>query len=156
MTRLAGLVPAGVICEIMNEDGTMARLDDLKNFVKEYGLKLVSIEDLIKYRYRKEKFVEKISDAVLPTRYGKFNLYAYRSVLDEGKTHVALVKGDVAGRKDVLVRVHSECLTGDALGSTRCDCGTQLNNALKKIGQSNRGVLLYMRLKFCPISDFPP
>ncbi len=145
MARLAGLFPSGVICEIMNEDGTMARLGDLKKFVKEHKLKLVSIEDLIKYRYREEKFVEKISEAVLPTRYGKFNLHAYRSSLDGGKTHVALVKGDLSGSEDVLVRVHSECLTGDVLGSIRCDCGTQLRTALKMIGDSSRGVLLYMR-----------
>ncbi|MEA3506450.1 MAG: bifunctional 3,4-dihydroxy-2-butanone-4-phosphate synthase/GTP cyclohydrolase II [Elusimicrobiota bacterium] len=145
MARLAGFFPAGVICEIMNEDGTMARLADLKKFVKEHNLKLVSIADLIKYRYRKEKFVEKVSETVLPTRYGEFNLYAYRSLLDGNKTHIALVKGDVKEKKDVLVRVHSECLTGDVLGSTRCDCGIQLDSALRKIGNSKSGVLLYMR-----------
>lgn len=144
LARLAGLYPAGVICEIMNEDGSMARLPQLREFCAKHQLKLVSIADLISYRRATEKHVERIARAELPTRYGRFALIAYRSSLD-GSEHLALVKGDVAGKGNVLVRVHSECLTGDVLGSLRCDCGPQLAYALAAIEKEGSGVLLYMR-----------
>jgi 3,4-dihydroxy 2-butanone 4-phosphate synthase/GTP cyclohydrolase II len=145
LARLAGLYPAGVICEIMNEDGTMARLPQLKEFVKKHKMKPISIEDLIKYRNRKERFVQRITETDFPTKYGKFKLYTYQSLFDEEHVHVALVKGDVSGKKNVPVRVHSECLTGDVLGSKRCDCGQQRDKALEMIGKSKNGVFIYMR-----------
>jgi 3,4-dihydroxy 2-butanone 4-phosphate synthase / GTP cyclohydrolase II len=144
LARMAGLYPAGVICEIMNEDGTMARLPQLMDFAARHGLSIITIADIIKYRTRNEKLVRKVAVTRLPTRYGDFMVHAYESILD-GECHIALVKGELAGRKDVAVRVHSECLTGDALGSLRCDCGSQLNRALEIIGELECGVLLYMR-----------
>ncbi len=144
LARLAGLQPAGVICEIMNEDGTMARLPQLEEFAARFGLKIVSVADLIAYRRRHEKLVHRVAEAALPTRHGEFRAIAYRSDVDTGE-HLALVMGDITTEEPVLVRVHSECVTGDVLGSLRCDCGEQLNMAMEKIGQEGRGVLLYMR-----------
>jgi 3,4-dihydroxy 2-butanone 4-phosphate synthase/GTP cyclohydrolase II len=143
LARLAGLNPAGVVCEIMNEDGTMARVPDLVPYCERHGLKLVTVEDLIEYRRRHEKLVERMTTVRLPTAYGEFTAVAFREVLT-GKNHVALVKGEVEGREDVLVRVHSECLTGDVFHSLRCDCGEQLELALRRIAAEDRGVLLYM------------
>lgn len=143
--RMAGLYPAGAICEIMNDDGTMARVPQLMDFVKEHGLKIITIADLISYRRNTEKLIRKAAEASLPTEFGKFRIMAYENVMN-GEHHVALVKGDVASSEEpVLVRVHSECLTGDAFHSKRCDCGEQLNIAMKKISEENRGVILYMR-----------
>jgi 3,4-dihydroxy 2-butanone 4-phosphate synthase/GTP cyclohydrolase II len=144
LARLAGLRHAGVICEILKEDGSMARLPDLVPFAKEHGLKLVSIADLIRYRLSHDRLVERVSDAVIPTRHGDFKIIAYRNVVDLHE-HLAIVKGDVSGQPQVLVRVHSECFTGDVLGSWRCDCGAQLDRALELIAQEGRGVLLYLR-----------
>jgi 3,4-dihydroxy 2-butanone 4-phosphate synthase/GTP cyclohydrolase II len=143
LARLAGLNPAGVVCEIMNEDGTMARVPDLVPYCVRHGLKLVTVEDLIEYRRRHEKLVERMTTVRLPTAYGEFTAVAFREVLT-GKNHVALVRGEVEGREDVLVRVHSECLTGDVFHSLRCDCGEQLELALRRIAAEERGVLLYM------------
>src|SRR5687767_5135246 len=143
LARLAGLNPAGVVCEIMNEDGTMARVPDLIPYCGRHGIKLVTVEDLIEYRRRTEKLVERMTSVRLPTAYGEFTAVAFREVLT-GKTHVALVKGEVDGEEDVLVRVHSECLTGDVFHSLRCDCGEQLELALQRIAAEERGVLLYM------------
>jgi 3,4-dihydroxy 2-butanone 4-phosphate synthase/GTP cyclohydrolase II len=143
LARLAGLNPAGVVCEIMNEDGTMARVPDLVPYCERHGLKLVTVEDLIEYRRRHEQLVERMTTVRLPTAYGEFTAVAFREVLT-GKNHVALVKGEVEGREDVLVRVHSECLTGDVFHSLRCDCGEQLELALRRIAAEERGVLLYM------------
>ena len=122
LTRLAGLIPAGVICEVMNTDGTMARVPDLVGYCEKHGLKMVTVADLIAYRRRTEKLVERIVSTRLPTAYGEFTAVGYRSLIDD-KHHVAMVKGDVSGSEDVLVRVHSECLTGDVFHSLRCDCG---------------------------------
>ncbi len=144
LARLAGLTPAAVICEIMNDDGTMARVPDLVPYAKRHGLKIVTVADLIKYRRRTEKLIRRAATVTLPTKYGEFRAIGYESVLDGGQ-HVALVKGDVAGKSDVLVRVHSECLTGDVFGSLRCDCGEQLAEALRRIESEGMGVLLYMR-----------
>ena len=143
LARLAGLTPAGVICEVMNEDGTMARVPDLIPYCERHGLKLVTIADLIEYRRRTEKLVERMTSVRLPTAYGEFTAVAFRETLS-GKHHVALVKGEVAGRENVLVRVHSECLTGDVFHSLRCDCGEQLEQAFAQIGAEPAGVLLYM------------
>src|SRR3954449_220600 len=143
LARLAGLIPAGVICEVMNEDGTMARVRDLVPYCRRHGLKLVKVADLIAYRRRNDKLVERVVETALPTAYGEFTAVGYRSLTD-GKHHVAMVKGDVAGLEDVLVRVHSECLTGDVFHSLRCDCGEQLESALAQIEQEGRGVLLYL------------
>ena len=144
LARLAGLIPAGVICEIMNDDGTMARVNDLIPYARRHGLKIITVADLIKYRRRNEKLVRRAATVALPTRYGEFKAIGYESVVD-GAHHVAIVKGDVAGRHDVLVRVHSECLTGDVFGSLRCDCGDQLAEALCRIEEEGAGVVLYMR-----------
>jgi 3,4-dihydroxy 2-butanone 4-phosphate synthase / GTP cyclohydrolase II len=143
LARLAGLNPAGVICEIMNDDGTMARVPDLALYCERHGLKMISVADLIAYRRRTEKLIERIATASLPTGFGDFEVVGYRSLLD-GKHHVALVKGDVAGAEDVLVRVHSECLTGDVFHSMRCDCGEQLQAALMRIEEEGTGVLVYL------------
>ncbi|MHB1343907.1 MAG: bifunctional 3,4-dihydroxy-2-butanone-4-phosphate synthase/GTP cyclohydrolase II [Thermoleophilia bacterium] len=143
LSRLAGLNPAGVICEIMNEDGTMARVPDLIPYCLEHGLKMVTVADLIEYRRRTERLVLRGAVARLPTRYGMFTAFGYESLLD-GEQHLAVVKGDVAGKENVLVRVHSECLTGDVLGSLRCDCGEQLDAAMASIEREGLGVLLYM------------
>ncbi|HRX26526.1 MAG TPA: GTP cyclohydrolase II, partial [Aminivibrio sp.] len=141
------LPPAGVICEIMNEDGTMARLPDLVTFAGKNGLKIISIEDLIAYRSKREKLVEKIAKVELPTSHGFFTAHAYRNLNDDNLDHVhmALVKGAVEGKENVLVRVHSECLTGDVFGSLRCDCGPQLAQAMEMIEAEGQGILLYMR-----------
>ncbi|HEY8965482.1 MAG TPA: bifunctional 3,4-dihydroxy-2-butanone-4-phosphate synthase/GTP cyclohydrolase II [Candidatus Methylacidiphilales bacterium] len=144
LVRLAGLDPSAAICEIMNDDGTMARLPQLLKFKKKHGLKLCSIQSLIEYRRRSEKLVEFVEKIKLPTAYGNFDLWLYRSVVD-GQNHMALVRGDVGDGEPALVRVHSECLTGDAFGSCRCDCGPQLHDALRRIDHEGRGVLLYMR-----------
>ena len=144
LARLAGMNQAGVICEVMKDDGTMARVPDLTEFAKEHGLKLCSIENLIKYRRLTEKLVNKTVTTKIPTPYGDFSLHVYETSVDNWH-HLAFVKGDVAGRKGILVRVHSECLTGDVFGSQRCDCGDQLHKALQMIHQEDMGVLLYMR-----------
>jgi 3,4-dihydroxy 2-butanone 4-phosphate synthase / GTP cyclohydrolase II len=143
LARLAGLTPAGVICEIMNDDGTMARVPDLTTYCARHGLKMITVSDLVAYRRRTERLVERIAIADMPTKYGPFAAHGYRSVID-GQQHVALVCGDVDGAKDVLVRVHSECLTGDVFGSFRCDCGEQLERAMSQIAQEGTGVLLYL------------
>ena len=143
LARLAGLYPAGVVCEVVNEDGTMARLDDLERFAKEHDLSIISIADLIAYRRRREKLVHRATEARIPTAFGTFTAIAYESF--DGRTHVALVKGDVASREDVLVRVHSECFTGDVLGSIRCDCGLQLAEAMRRIDEEGAGAVVYIR-----------
>ncbi len=144
LARLAGRAPAGVLCELVNEDGTMARLPELERFAGQHGLKLISIAALIRHRRQREKLVTRIAEARIPTGWGEFTAYAYRSVLD-GSEHLALVKGAVAGEQNVLVRVHSECLTGDAFGSLRCDCGPQLHGALRRIAEEGLGVVVYLR-----------
>ncbi|WP_207744412.1 bifunctional 3,4-dihydroxy-2-butanone-4-phosphate synthase/GTP cyclohydrolase II [Desulfallas sp. Bu1-1] len=144
LTRLAGMYPAGVICEIMKDDGTMARVPELIEFCKTHGLKMITIADLIKYRRRHEKLIRRVESAKLPTKYGRFTAIAYESLLDK-KEHIALVKGDLSSVEAPLVRVHSECLTGDVFGSSRCDCGDQLARALEMIEREGVGVLLYMR-----------
>jgi 3,4-dihydroxy 2-butanone 4-phosphate synthase / GTP cyclohydrolase II len=144
LARLAGLYPAGVLCETVNEDGTMARLPDLTVFARAHGLKLISIADLIEYRRQHEVLVTKVAEANIPTQHGEFRSIAYESVVD-GRTHVALVTGDIGEGADVLTRVHSECLTGDVFGSLRCDCGGQLDRAMELIGREGRGVILYIR-----------
>jgi 3,4-dihydroxy 2-butanone 4-phosphate synthase / GTP cyclohydrolase II len=143
LARLAGLIPAGVVCEIMNEDGTMARVPDLIPYCERLGLKLVTVADLIEYRRRHEQLVERMTTVQLPTAYGDFTAVAFREKLT-GKHHVALVRGEVDGAENVLVRVHSECLTGDVFHSLRCDCGEQLEQALAQIAAEEQGVLLYM------------
>ncbi|QXM06817.1 bifunctional 3,4-dihydroxy-2-butanone-4-phosphate synthase/GTP cyclohydrolase II [Crassaminicella indica] len=144
LAKLSGLYPAGVICEIMNEDGTMARIPQLMEYVKKHNLKIITIADLITYRRKNEFLVEKITSANMPTKYGNFKIIGYQNKLN-GEHHVALVKGNVKSGEPILVRVHSECLTGDCFGSLRCDCGDQLATALKNIEKEGRGVLLYMR-----------
>ena len=143
LARLAGLFPAGVICEIMNEDGTMARVPQLVEIKKRFGLKMITIEDLIRYRSRTEKLVKKVVEVKLPTVYGEFRGVLYQALTDN-RHHLALVKGEVEGKENVLVRVHSECLTGDVFGSLRCDCGNQLRMALRKIEEEGMGVFLYI------------
>jgi len=144
LAKLAGLYPAAVICEIMNDDGTMARVPQLMEFAKKFDIKIITIADLIEYRRRTEKLVKKVDDARLPTKYGDFTAVAYESLLDH-KGHIALVKGVWEPNEPILVRVHSECLTGDVFGSNRCDCGEQLATALSMIEKEGKGVLLYMR-----------
>lgn len=144
IARMAGLFPAGVICEIMNEDGTMARLPQLEKIADKFDLKIVTIADLIAYRRRNEKLVHRVTEAKLPTKYGEFTAIAYRSDI-EPEEHVALVMGEVDGDESVLVRVHSECITGEVFGSLRCDCGEQLDMAMKIIAREGRGVIVYMR-----------
>jgi 3,4-dihydroxy 2-butanone 4-phosphate synthase/GTP cyclohydrolase II len=143
LARLAGLNPAGVICEVMNDDGTMARVDDLVGYCARHGLKMITVADLIAYRRRHDKLVERVVSTKLPTGFGDFDAVGYRELVG-GKHHVALVKGDVDGAQDVLVRVHSECLTGDVFHSLRCDCGEQLESALSMIEREGHGVLLYL------------
>jgi len=147
LARLAGMAPVGVICEIIRDDGAMARFPDLLEFASRHGLRIMTIEELIRYRNRKEKLVEKVAIVDLPTEYGNFTAHAYISVLEDmkEKIHLALVKGDISSGEETLVRVHSECLTGDALGSLRCDCGPQLREAMRMIDAEGKGVLLYMR-----------
>ncbi|MBI9031312.1 bifunctional 3,4-dihydroxy-2-butanone-4-phosphate synthase/GTP cyclohydrolase II [bacterium] len=144
LAKLAKLQPMGVICEIINEDGSMARLKDLEGYSKKHGLKIITIADLIKYRKANEELVQLISKAKLPTHFGDFDIYIFRSTISN-EEHLALVKGDIADGKDMLVRVHSECLTGDALFSARCDCGQQLEYAFDRISEEGRGVILYMK-----------
>ncbi len=144
MARLAGLYPAGVICEVMKEDGTMARLPELEIMASKYGLKIVTIADLITHRLSNEKLVQQIAKAKLPTVFGEFTIMAYKSDVDTTE-HVALVKGDISGDEPVLVRVHSACLTGDIFGSLRCDCGAQIRLAMQTIAKEGRGVFLYMQ-----------
>ncbi len=144
LARLAGLYPAGVLCEVLHPDGTMARLPELVRVAREHGLKLISIADLIEYRRRREKLVRRVAEATIPTLYGEFQAIAFEDELG-GMTHVALVMGEIDGGTDLLVRVHSECLTGDVFGSLRCDCGDQLDAALAAIAAEGRGVVVYMR-----------
>src|SRR5687767_9543044 len=143
LARMAGLYPAGVICEIMNEDGTMARVPELTKFAKKHHLLIITIADLIQYRMQTERLVKRVANAELPTRHGAFRIFAYANQLDN-ETHVALVRGDIGDGKDVLVRVHSKCLTGDVFHSDRCDCGAQLDTAMARIAEEGRGVLLYL------------
>jgi 3,4-dihydroxy 2-butanone 4-phosphate synthase/GTP cyclohydrolase II len=144
LARLAGFQPAGVLCEVMNEDGTMARLPQLEEMADKFGIKIISVADLIAYRRRHEKLVHRVAEAKLPTRYGEFTAIAYRSDIDPDE-HLALVMGDINTEEPVLVRVHSECLTGDVFGSLRCDCGEQIGLAMETIAKEGRGVFLYMR-----------
>ena len=144
LVQLAGCRPIGVICEIMSDDGSMARLAELVAFARRHRLKICTIADLIQFRREREKLVERIEVVKLPTDYGDFDLYLYRSKLD-GQHHLALVFGDVVGKRNVLVRVHSECLTGDVFGSRRCDCGPQLHQAMRQVAEAGRGVVVYMR-----------
>ncbi len=144
LAKLAGLKEAGVICEIIKEDGTMARLPELKEFAEEHDLKLITIADLIKYRKKKDKLINKAAEAELPTKFGDFRIKVYTNEVNN-REHIALIKGDVKGKEDVMVRVHSQCITGDIFGSRRCDCGEQLAKALQQIEDEGRGVLLYMR-----------
>ena len=143
LARMAGLNPAGVICEIMNEDGTMARVPELTKFARKHGLLMITIADLIQYRMRTERLVKRVAHAQLPTEHGDFQIYLYDNQVD-GMTHVALVRGEIGDGKDVLVRVHSKCLTGDVFHSARCDCGAQLDTAMARIAAEGRGVLLYL------------
>jgi 3,4-dihydroxy 2-butanone 4-phosphate synthase/GTP cyclohydrolase II len=143
LPRLAGLNPSGVLCEVMNDDGTMARVPDLVGFCERHGTRMITVADLIAYRRRHDKLVERVVEARLPTEFGEFNVVGFRSLVDD-KHHVAMVKGEVADGDDVLVRVHSECLTGDVFHSLRCDCGQQLESALELIEEEGRGVLLYL------------
>ncbi|CEQ12960.1 GTP cyclohydrolase II [[Clostridium] sordellii] len=144
LSRLAGLEPAGVICEIMSKDGTMARTTELMEFAKKHNLKIITIADLVDYRRTSENLVERVVEVNMPTKYGDFKMYGFINKLN-GEHHVALVKGEIDENEPVLVRVHSECLTGDALGSLRCDCGDQYDAAMKKIAKEGKGILLYMR-----------
>src|SRR3954465_8014826 len=143
LSRMAGLYPGGVICEIMNDDGTMSRVPELTKFARKHNLLMITIADLIQHRMRTERLVKRAATAELPTEHGPFRIFAYENLIDE-LTHVALVKGDISDGKDVLVRVHSKCLTGDVFHSARCDCGAQLHTALDRIAQEGRGVLLYL------------
>jgi len=144
LAQLAGLRPVGVLCEILNDDGTMARLPQLLKFARKHKLKICTVADLIEFRRTREKLVEKIEVVKMPTDHGDFDLHLYRSKID-GQHHLALVRGEVSGAKNVLVRVHSECLTGDVFGSRRCDCGPQLHQAMRQVAAAGRGVILYMR-----------
>ena len=144
LARLAGMYPAGVICEVMNDDGTMSRVPDLERFCAAQGIRMITIADLIRYRMRHERLVTRIAAPTLPTDMGEFRLYAYENLLD-GQTHLALVHGDVQGGEAVLVRVHSECLTGDVFHSKRCDCGDQLHRAMEAVTGAGRGVIVYLR-----------
>ena len=143
LARIAGLYPAGVICEVMNEDGTMARVPELTRFARKHGLPMITIADLIQYRMRNERLVRRVANADMPTEHGPFRIHAYENILDN-ETHIALVRGDISNGKDVLVRVHSKCLTGDVFHSARCDCGAQLDAAMARISTEGRGVLLYL------------
>ncbi len=149
LTKIAGLAPAGIICEIIKDNGEIALLPDLVEISKKFKLKIITIEELIRYRKRKEKLIEKVAEVNMPTKWGNFKAVTYRTIINPetvaaAETHVALVKGDVRGKKDVLIRVHSQCLTGDTFGSKRCDCGEQLDSAFKLINKNGSGVLLYM------------
>lgn len=144
LMNLAGLYPASAICELINEDGSMMGMSDLRQFATDYKIPLITVEEIVRYRRKKEKLVKKVSQARLPTSHGDFEAYVYESILD-GIQHMALVKGEIAGHSDLLVRVHSECLTGDVFGSRRCDCGEQLESAMQLIEKEGRGVILYLR-----------
>ncbi len=144
LARLAGLTPAGVLVEIVNDDGTMKRGQQLRDFADEHGLAMISIDDLVSFRRRTEVLVERVAETRLPTRHGDFTAYGYRIAVDDGE-HLALVHGDVSGGEPVLTRVHSECLTGDVFGSNRCDCGPQLDEALQRIVEAGRGIVIYLR-----------
>ena len=144
LVKIAGLYPSGVICEVMNEDGTMARLNDLEKLTKEYGIKIISIEQIVAYRKANETLVKRVAETRLPTQYGDFKAVAYSSIIDTDE-HLALIKGDISTKDPVLVRVHSQCLTGDTFGSQRCDCGEQIDKSLEAIQAEGRGVFLYMR-----------
>jgi 3,4-dihydroxy 2-butanone 4-phosphate synthase/GTP cyclohydrolase II len=144
LARLAGLYPAGLVCEIMNPDGTMARLTDLKKFAQRHHLKIISVEQMIAYRQRHERLVERVTETVIPTLHGSWKAIAYRSIVDPDE-HVALVMGDIDDGEPVLVRMHSQCVTGDVFQSMRCDCGEQLEKAMQLIGAEGRGVIVYMR-----------
>jgi 3,4-dihydroxy 2-butanone 4-phosphate synthase/GTP cyclohydrolase II len=144
LARMAGCYPAGVLCEIVKDDGTMARVTDLVGFCEEHDLLMISIAQMIKYRRQNEKLIRRIAEARIPTDWGEFTCYVYESVID-GEQHVAMVKGAVQGEQDVMVRVHSECLTGDVFGSRRCDCGVQLDGAMERIAEEGLGVLVYLR-----------
>jgi 3,4-dihydroxy 2-butanone 4-phosphate synthase/GTP cyclohydrolase II len=144
LAKLAGMYPAAVLCEVLHPDGTMARMPELLRVAEEHDLKIISIADLIEFRRRREQLVERVAQAMIPTEHGDFQVYAYESKVD-GRTHVAMVLGEVGDGNQILVRVHSECLTGDVFGSLRCDCGEQLSAALEKIGEKGRGVVLYIR-----------
>jgi 3,4-dihydroxy 2-butanone 4-phosphate synthase/GTP cyclohydrolase II len=143
LARIAGLYPAGVICEIMNDDGTMARVPQLAKFAKRHGLLMITIADLINYRTRHESLVKRVASAKMPTDYGDFRIYAFENTIDK-QTHVALVRGEIGDGRDIMVRVHSQCLTGDVLHSVRCDCGAQRDAALERIAAEGRGILLYL------------
>ncbi len=144
LARMAGKNPAGALCEVVNDDGTMARLPDLEVFAEQHGLLLISIADLIAYRRQHEKLVRRVAEAVIPTPYGKFNAIGYESTVDH-EQHIALVYGEPLGKENVLVRMHSECLTGDVFGSLRCDCGTQLHDAMRHVAEQGEGVIVYIR-----------
>ena len=144
LARMAGLYPAGVICEIMNDDGTMARVPQLAKFARKHGVLMITIADLIQHRMRTERLVKRLARAQLPTEHGPFEIFTYDNVVDASRTHVALVRGDIGDGQDVMVRVHSKCLTGDVFHSTRCDCGAQLETAMGRIAAEGRGVLLYL------------
>jgi 3,4-dihydroxy 2-butanone 4-phosphate synthase / GTP cyclohydrolase II len=144
LARLSGLAPAGVLAEVVNDDGTMARLPQLEAFAAEHGLQLITIADLIRFRRHREKLVRRVSEARIPTKYGDFTAYVFESLLD-GVEHMAFVRGEVSGKDNVLVRVHSECLTGDVFGSLRCDCGFQLDQALEQVAGENQGAVVYLR-----------
>ncbi len=145
LARAAGLKPSGVLCEILDDDGSMARLPRLLEMAAKFNLKVASVGDLINHRYRSEKLVKKVTDVHLPSAYGDFRLHLYESALNPAEHHLALVKGSLAGEEPVLLRIHSECLTGDTLGSLRCDCGDQLHSALQRVEEAGRGVVLYLR-----------
>lgn len=145
LARMAGLVPAGVICEIMNDDGTMARVPDLKNFCTEHGLKMLTVAELIRYRLQNERYIFRVAESLLPTPFGEFRAIAYESEVDGGESHIALVKGDVAtGDEPVLVRVHSHCLAGDIFGALTCDCQRLVRQSLRQIAEAGRGALVYL------------
>ncbi len=144
LARMAGLVPAGVICEIMNDDGTMARVPDLVKFCEEHGLKMVTVADLIRYRLQNERYIHRVAESLMPTEHGEFRVIAYESEVDGGESHVALVYGDMTGQDPVTVRVHTHCLAGDVFGTTLCDCKAVVNNSLKMIAEAGRGALVYL------------
>ena len=144
LSRMSGLFPAGVLCEIMRADGTMARLPDLKRFGQRHSIRIISVEQIIAHRQKNEKLVERVTETVLPTAYGNWKAIAYRSLVDPDE-HVALALGDISGKAPVLVRMHSQCVTGDVFHSMRCDCGEQLENAMRMIAEEGRGVVVYMR-----------
>ncbi|MGH2684074.1 MAG: GTP cyclohydrolase II, partial [Actinomycetota bacterium] len=144
LARMAGLYPAGVLCELVNDDGTMARGPELERFCEEHGLLMISIADMVRYRRQNEKLIRRVAETRIPTDWGDFTCYVYESSLD-GEQHLAMVKGAVQGEENVLVRVHSECLTGDVFGSLRCDCGVQLDAAMERIAGEGLGVVIYLR-----------